>query len=76
MCGRDGHAAQDCKFNQPKGKAQGKSKAKNAQLDKNTPAKFEDDCRHSGKKGHEDAGVSADFMMMRTAQMTDMKRGF
>ena len=31
---------------------QGKGKAKNAQLDKNTPAQFEGECRHCGKKGH------------------------
>ena len=52
VCGRPGHAAKDCKFNQAKGNAQGKGKAKNAQPDKNTPAKFEFECRHCGKKGH------------------------
>ena len=52
VCGRPGHAARYCQFNQAKGKAQGKGKAKNAQPDKNTPAKFEGDCRHCGKKGH------------------------
>ena len=52
VCGRPGHAAKDCKFNQAKGKAQGKGKAKNAQPDKNTPAKFEGECRHCGKKSH------------------------
>ena len=31
VCGRPGHAAKDCKFNQAKGKAQGKGKAKNVQ---------------------------------------------
>ena len=50
--GRPGHAAKDCKFNQAMGKAQGKGKAKNAQPDKNTPAKFEGECRHCGKNGH------------------------
>ena len=44
------------KLNQAKGKTQGKGKgkgkAKNAQPDKNTPAKFEGECRHCGKKGH------------------------
>ena len=52
VCGRPGHAAKECKFNQAKGKAQGKVKAKNVQPDKNTPAKFEGECRHCGKKGH------------------------
>ena len=52
VCGRPGHAAKYCKFNQAKGNAQGKGKAKNAQPDKNTPAKFEGESRHRGKKGH------------------------
>ena len=54
VCGRPGHAAKDCKFDQAKGKALGKGKAKNsgAPPDKNSPAKFEGECRHSGKKGH------------------------
>ena len=52
VCGRPGHAAKECKFNQAKGKAQSKSKAKNAQPDKNTPAKFGSECRHCSKKGH------------------------
>ena len=52
VCGRPGHAAKDCKFNQAKSKAQGKGKAKNTPPDKNTPAKFEGECRHCGKKGH------------------------
>ena len=50
VCGRPGHAAKESKFNQPKGKAQGKGTAKNAQPDKNTPAKFEGDCRKCGYK--------------------------
>ena len=41
VCGRPSHAAKNCKFNQAIGKAQGKGKAKNAPLDKNSPAKFE-----------------------------------
>ena len=52
VCGRPGHAAKDCKFNQAKGKAQDKGKAKCAPPDKNTPAKFEGECRHCGKQGH------------------------
>ena len=44
--------AKDCKFNQAKGKGQGKGKTKNTSTDKNTPAKFEGECRHCGKKGH------------------------
>ena len=55
VCGRPGHAAQDCKFNQAKGKALGKGKAKNAEPEKNTPAKFEGECRHCGKKCHKRA---------------------
>ena len=51
VCGRLGHAAKDCKFNQANGKTQGKGKAKNTPLDTNTPAKFEGECRHCGKKG-------------------------
>ena len=31
---------------------QGKEKAKSTSTDKNTPAKFESECRHCGKKGH------------------------
>ena len=50
--GRPGHAGKECKFNQAKGKAQGKGTAKNAQPDKNTPATFEGECRHCGEKGH------------------------
>ena len=51
MCGRSGHAAKDCKLNRGKGngKSKGKSKSTN---DKNSPAKFEVECRHCGKKGH------------------------
>ena len=45
VCGRPGHAAKDCKFNQAKCKAQGKGKAKSAPPDKNSPAKFEGECR-------------------------------
>ena len=52
VCGRPSHAAKDCKFNQAQGKVQGMGKTKNAQPDKNTPAKFEGECRHCGKKGH------------------------
>ena len=33
VCGRPGHVAKDCKFNQAKGKAQGKGKAKNTPTD-------------------------------------------
>ena len=50
VCGRPGHAAKDCKLNQG-GKGQSKGKTKNT-TDKNSPAKFEGDCRHCGKKGH------------------------
>ena len=52
VCGRPGHAAKDCKLNQGKGKGQGKGKSKSTTTDKNSPAKFEGECRHSGKKGH------------------------
>ena len=54
VCGRPGHAAKDCKFNLVKGKAQGKGKgkAKSTLTDKNSPAKFEGQCRHCGKQGH------------------------
>ena len=51
-CGRPRHAAKDCKFKQAKGKAHGKGKAKNAPPDKNTPAKFDGECRHCDKTGH------------------------
>ena len=52
VCGRPSHAAKDCKFNQAKGNGQGKGKTKTTSTDKNTPAKFEGECRHCGKKGH------------------------
>ena len=51
VCGRPGHAAKDCRFNQGKGKGQANGKGKGAP-DKNSPAKFEGECRHCGKKGH------------------------
>ena len=50
VCGRPGHGAKDCKFNRGKGKAQGMGKAKNTQPDKKSPAKFERECRHCGRK--------------------------
>ena len=52
VCGRPGHAAKDCKFNQAKGKGQSKGKTKTTPTDKNSPASFEGECRHCGKKGH------------------------
>ena len=52
VCGRPGHAARDSKFNQAKGKGQGKGKTKITSTDKNSPAKFEGECRLCGKKGH------------------------
>ena len=39
-------------FNQGNGKDQGKGKTKSTVTDKNSPAKFEGECRHFGKKGH------------------------
>ena len=51
VCGRPGHAAKDCKFDQGKGKGQSKGKTKTT-TDKNSPAKFEGECRHCGKKSH------------------------
>ena len=51
VCARPGHAAKDCKFNQAKGKGQSKGMTKTT-TDKNSPAKFEGERRHCGKKGH------------------------
>ena len=50
MCGRPGHAAKDCNFNQATDKGQGKGMTKSTSTDKNTPAKFAGECRHCGKK--------------------------
>ena len=52
VCGRPSHAAKDCKFNQAKGKGQSKGKTQSTTTDKNSPAKFEGECRHSGKQRH------------------------
>ena len=53
VCGRPGHAAKDCKFNQAKGK---KPRARASQrvprLTRTVPAKFEGECRPCGKNGH------------------------
>ena len=51
VCGRPGHAAKDYRLNQGKGKGQANGKGKGTP-DKNSPAKFEGECRHGGKKGH------------------------
>ena len=48
---RRGRAAKDCKLNQAKGKGKSKGMSKST-TDKNSPAKFEGECRHTGKKGH------------------------
>ena len=55
VCGRPGRAAKQCKLNHATGKAQCKGKSKNTPLDKNTPAKFEGECRHCGKRSHKRA---------------------
>ena len=54
VCGRPGHAAEDCKFNHAKGKrkSHGKGKTKSTATDKNSPTRFEGESRHCGKKGH------------------------
>ena len=51
VCARPGHAAKDIRHNQREGKGQANGKGKGAP-DKNSPAKFEGECRHCGKKGH------------------------
>ena len=52
VCGRPSHAAKDCKFNQARDKDQSKGKTKTIQTDKNSPVKFEGQCRHCDKKRH------------------------
>ena len=47
VCGRPGHAANDCKLNQGNGKGQSKGKSKSSTTDKNCPVKFEGECRRS-----------------------------
>ena len=55
LCGRPGQTVKDCMLDQGEGKGQSKGKTKNT-TDKNSPAKFEGECRHCGKKGHKWAG--------------------
>ena len=58
VCGRPSHAAKDCKLNQGKGKGQSKGKSKSTTTDKNSPAKFEGECRFCGKRLLETSGRS------------------
>ena len=52
VCGRPSHAAEDCKFNQAKGKGQGKGKTRVRRLTRTLQPSLEGECRHCGKKGH------------------------
>ena len=52
VCGRPGHEVKDCKLNQGKGEGQPEQGKAKSTTDKNSLAKFEGECRHSGKKGH------------------------
>ena len=67
VSGRPGHAAKDCKLNQGRGKGQTNGKGKGT-LDKHSPAKFEGERHHCGKKGHKWTDCQ-----MRLAEATNKK---
>ena len=69
VCGRPSPAAKDCKFNQAKGNAQEKGRAKNTPTDKDSPVKLGGECRHCGKKGHNWADCRKSTPLMERRQL-------
>ena len=70
VCGRPGHAAKDCRLNQGKGKGHSKWKGKST-TDKNSPAKFERECRHCvARKATNGQTAGSDWQKRQTGKST------